>query len=258
MDSRCVPLQHHAIATTFDVPEPGHLVKAATGQGAPIRAPGDGPHFVGMPCERLAHTPAFHIPQLDGPIKAPTGKSASIGGKGQCEHPVAMPCGLPHADLWLHSPHLPQSNASIQSSRSQQTSIGTPGQCVYRPALAGERLAMRAPVGVEDADGGIIPTAGEQVTIGGKGKGLDRRGPPVRPEQIPAFDVPQLESTIPAARGQRASIRAEGEGRHRVGMGLPGQMQALSSLLPYPHLSLPAASCPVPPIATDGHRPGRI
>src|SRR6266702_861575 len=103
MDSRCAPLQHHAIAPAFDVPEPGHLVKAATGQGAPIRAPGDRPHFVGMPCERLAHTPAFHIPQLDGPIKAPTGKSASIGGKGQCEHPGGMPCGLPHEDLWLHS-----------------------------------------------------------------------------------------------------------------------------------------------------------
>ena len=70
---------------------------------------------------------------------------------------------------------------------------------------------MRALVGVPELDGGIIPAAGKQVTIGGKGKGLDSIGPPVRPEQIPAFDVPQLESTIPASRGERLSIRVEGE-----------------------------------------------
>jgi hypothetical protein len=81
---------------------------------------------------------------------------------------------------------------------------------------------MRAPVGVPELDGCIIPAAGEHATIGGKGKGLDVIGPPARPEQITAFYVPQLDGPIPAPRGQRASIRAEGEGGHRAGMGLPG------------------------------------
>jgi hypothetical protein len=117
---------------------------------------------------------------------------------------------------------------------------------------------MRAPVGVPELDGGIVPTAGEQVTIGGKGQGLDVIGPPARPEQVTAFYVPQLESPIPASRGQRTSIRAEGEGRHRAGMGLPGQAQELPSLLPYPHFPPPAARREVTPVTVDGHRPGRI
>src|SRR5215467_11738259 len=158
--------------------------------------------------------------------------------------------------FWLCPPYSPESNASIKTATRKQTPIGTPGQRVYRSTLAGEGLEVCAPVGVPELNSGVIPTASDQVSIGRKGEGLDVIGPPVRPEQLTTFYVPQLESTIPASSCQRTSIRAESESRDRVEMRLPGQVQQLPSLLPYPHFSPPAARHPVLPVAADGHSPG--
>src|SRR5213078_522682 len=114
--------------------------------------------------------------------------------------------------------------ASIDAPTGEQASIGTPGQREHRAALTGERLVVCARVSVPELDGGIISTAGECASIGGKGQALDVVGEPTRPEQGTALDVPQLDAPIPAPRGERASIRAEGEGPHRVRMRLPGQV----------------------------------
>src|SRR5579884_1966754 len=91
MDCGCMSLQYYAIVTSFALPEPDRLVHAATGQHAPIWAPGKRSHFVGMPCECLSYTPFFHVPQLDGAIKASARQGASVGSKGQREYPVGMP-----------------------------------------------------------------------------------------------------------------------------------------------------------------------
>src|SRR5215472_1152311 len=109
MNGGRVPLQHHMIATSFDVPEPDRLVKAATGKEPSIRAPGDSPHFVSMPCECPAHMQVSlfpHVPKLDGAIKAATGQGTSSGGKSQREHPVAMPGEQPHDSFRLRPVHL--------------------------------------------------------------------------------------------------------------------------------------------------------
>src|SRR5258708_27484615 len=117
--------------------------------------------------------------------------------------------------------------------------------------MAGERLAVRALIGVPELDGGIISTAGERASIGGKGQAFDVVGEPARPEQGPALYVPQLDGTIPAPSSQRVSIRAEGEGAHRVAMRLPGQVQEPPSLLPHACFTPPSARSPVLPIAAD-------
>src|SRR5260370_7268526 len=121
--------------------------------------------------------------------------------------------------------------------------------------MAGERLAVRAPVSIPELDGGIISAAGECASIGGKGQAFDVVGEPARPEQGPALYVPQLDGTIPAPSSQRVSIRAEGEGAHRVAMRLPGQVKEPPSLLPHPSFPPPPPPTPALPISADDHRP---
>ena len=38
------------------------------------------------------------------------------------------------------------------------------------------------------------------------------------------LQIPQLEALIKAPAGEHAFIRAEGEGQHKVRMGLPGEV----------------------------------
>src|SRR5439155_7095636 len=97
-----------------------------------------------------------------------------------------------------------------------------------------------------------ISAAGERASIGGKGQTLYVVGDPARPEQGAPLDVPQLDGTIPAPSSQRASIRAEGEGAHRVGMRLPGQVQEPPFFAPHACFPPPAAQyCPLLLMATD-------
>src|SRR5260370_17653724 len=167
----------------------------------------------------------------------------------------------PHTGAWLGflcPRELPQSNASIDAPTGEQAPIGTPGQREHRAERGGERLGGGASGSIPELDGGIISAAGECASIGGKGQAFDVVGEPARPEQGPALYVPQLDGTIPAPSSQRVSIRAEGEGAHRVAMRLPGQVQEPPSLLPHACFPPPSARSPVLPIAADGHRPGDI
>src|SRR5205085_647643 len=129
----------------------------------------------------------------------------------------------------------------------------------------GERLTVCARVGVPELDAGIISAAGECASIGGKGQALDVVGEPAHPEQgtlsggqVSALDVPQLDATVPAPSSQRASIRAEGEGPHRVSMRLPGQVQKPSFFAPHTYFPAPTACSPVLPMVADGYCPGDI
>src|SRR5258705_13527392 len=117
-----------------------------------------------------------------------------------------MPPEHPHNGCWLPPPHLPQPNTSIEAPTGKQAPIGTPGHRVHRAAMAGERLQVRAPLGVPEANSGIISAAGKRVSIGSKGDALDVVGMPVRPEQGTALQVPQLDGPIPAPCGERISI----------------------------------------------------
>ena len=69
----------------------------------------------------------------------------------------------------------------------------------------------------------MSPT-GEQAAAGSKGQADGGFGLPTRPEQGTTRDVPQLDAAIMAPTGERVFIRAEGEGKRIVGMGLPGQV----------------------------------
>src|SRR5260370_6642456 len=91
-------------------------------------------------------------------------------------------------------------------------------------------------------DGGFRSPTGQQASIGGKSQTDGALRLPSCPEQGTTFDVPQLESTIPAPAGQRAFVRAEGEAPYYVRMGLPDQVQRLACLAPHPHFA-PLAGC---------------
>src|SRR5437016_12597902 len=98
MHNGCMPVERRAIAAPFDIPEPDHLVTAATGEQTAIRAPGHRIHRGGVSRERLTYLETFHVPQLDGSIKAPARQGASIGGKGHrpdkaAVSPKDMRCG---------------------------------------------------------------------------------------------------------------------------------------------------------------------
>src|SRR5438270_11150473 len=129
---------------------------------------------------------------------------------------------------------------------------------------ASERTGMRhvlegcAQLHIPEPDGGLISPTGEQAAARSKGQADGGLGLPARPERGTTFDVPQLESTIPAPSSQRAFVRAEGESRHNVRMGLPDQVQDLACLAPHSHFA-PLAGCgPVLPAAADGHPPDGI
>src|SRR5260221_5655144 len=206
------------------IPEPDRLIKTATGEQAPIWAPGHSVYPIGVPCERLAHIPTGHIPQLDGVIEAPTGQRAPIWGKGQRKYPVGMLSEHPHIACRLCPRLFPHPNAPIEAAAGEHAPIGTPGQRVYRAAVAAERLQVRAARSIPEADGTSISAPGPQPSIGGKRQALDTANMPTRPEQGTALQIPQLDSTIPAPRGERVPIRAESECTNCTSMRLPGQV----------------------------------
>jgi hypothetical protein len=84
---------------------------------------------------------------------------------------------------------------------------------VHRAALAGERLQVRAPLRVPEANSGIISAAGERASIGRKGDALDVVSMPASPEQGAALQVPQLDGPIPAPRGERISTGLKARAR---------------------------------------------
>ena len=77
---------------------------------------------------------------------------------------------------------------------------------------------------IPEPDGGLMSSTGEQAAVGGKGQTVGALGMPARPEQGTTFDVPQLDAAIKAPAGERAFVRAEGEGNHNVRMRLPDEM----------------------------------
>ena len=83
---------------------------------------------------------------------------------------------------------------------------------------------MRAARGIPEVNATIISGTGQQPSIGGKRQALDTVGTPLRPEQGTALQIPQLDSTIPAPRGERVPIRAESEGTNCTSMRLPGKV----------------------------------
>ena len=108
---------------------------------------------------------------------------------------------------------------------------------------------------IPQLDEAIIPTAGKGVPIWREDHTEDQVRMPTRPEERPAGHIPELDRAIPTASGQRAFIRAKGERKEIVAVRLPGQGQALASLMPDPHLAPPAACgpqlVPVRLMATD-------
>ncbi len=249
-------LQHHPRCALLAIPQPDRVVKAATGQRASIRAPGQGLYLLRMPHKRLAQAAASRLPdlpQLDGAIPARAGQPAAIGGKGQFPHPVAMPHKRLHAGSRPGLLPLPQPNRARDVATGKQAPIRAPGQREDRTGMR-QLLQGGAQLRVPEPDGGFRSSTGEQVASRRKGQTGGALGVPSRPEQGTTFDVPQLEAVIKAPAGKPAFVRAEGDRRHNVRMGLPDQVQGLACLAPHPHFA-PLAGCgPVLPAAADGAR----
>src|SRR6266508_1558238 len=164
----------------------------------------------------------------------------------------------PHAGIWLRSREIPQSNTGIEAPTGEQFPVRTPGQGIHRAVMTGERPQVRARFRVPKLDERICPAAGDCAPMGGKGQTLDIVRPPVRPEQGATLQIPQLDAAIKAPGGERAFIWAEGQSRHRAAMRLPGQVQELPILAPYPHFPPSAARSPVLSALAYGHRPDGI
>src|SRR6266702_5420140 len=164
-----MPIQDRPRSPLLDVPEADGVIKAATGQGASIRAPRHAHHPVRMPRERLETASAFHIPQLDRAIKARTGELRAIGCEGQPCHPVGMSRQPLHTGARLWHLRLPHPDAPVGVATGEQPPIWTPGQRVHRAARSRKLLHLRAALGVPQLDEGIIPATGEQVPIRSKG-----------------------------------------------------------------------------------------
>src|SRR2546422_1045001 len=98
-----------------------------------------------------------------------------------------------------------------------------PGQ---REDRAGMRQCLEgyAALDIPDPDGPFIVTAGKRASIGSKGQTGGGLGMPTRPERGTTFDVPQRDAAINAPAGQHAFVWTEGEGQHKVRVGLPGEM----------------------------------
>src|SRR6266702_4166094 len=139
-------------AALFAIPQPDHVVKAATGEQAAIPAPGHAIHLLRMPHKRLQTASACEFPQLEGAIPARAGHSAAVGGKGQSPHPVAMPREYLHAASRPGLLPLPQPNRAREVATGEQASIRTPGQRIHRASVAIEGLAVHTPVGVPESD----------------------------------------------------------------------------------------------------------
>src|SRR5438876_7210944 len=71
-------LQHRPHCALLAIPQPDRVVKAATGQRASIRTPGQGLHPLGMLLKRLQTASAGKVPQLQGAIPACAAESAAV------------------------------------------------------------------------------------------------------------------------------------------------------------------------------------
>src|SRR2546425_3872698 len=72
------------------LPQPKRAREVATGEQAPIRAPGQREDRTGMR-QLLEGGAQLRIPEPDGRIKSPTGEQSSIGSKGQPGGALGMP-----------------------------------------------------------------------------------------------------------------------------------------------------------------------
>src|SRR2546421_13044276 len=178
-----MPVQRRLIAVSFDVPQPDRLVKASTGQRAPIWAPGHAKHPVRMPRKRLETASAGYVPQPDGPVPARARELGAIGCESKSRHPMGMPQEYLHAGGWLCPLQLPHPNASIEAATGEQLAVRAPGQRVHSAALTSQRLHVHAGDRIPEPDERIIPAAGEQAPIRGKGHSVDAVRMPIRPEQ---------------------------------------------------------------------------
>src|SRR5712691_51873 len=139
------------------------------------------------------------------------------------------------ADAVLYFPH---ANATIEAGTCEQLPIRAPGHCVHSAALTSKRLHERFRSHIPNLDERIIPPVGEQAPIRSKGHAVDVGSQPL-PEQgylsplLPllannrqgsTLQVPQFEAAVPTPAGQESFVRAECEGRCRVGMRLPAEM----------------------------------
>src|SRR5438034_2405963 len=245
-------LQHRPQCAELAIPQPDRCVPTATGQRASIRTPGQGFHPLRMSHQRLQTASTGGFPQLDGAIPARAGENAAVGGKGQAAHQVGMPGERLHAGCWLAVPDLPEPGRARDVATGEQAPIRAPGS---REDRTGMRYVLhrRAQRSLPEPDGGIKSPTGEQASIGGKSQAQGDLRVPARPEQGTTRYVPQLDAAILASTGERVFIRAQGNGKCRVGMGLPDQVQELAFLAPHPHFPPPADGRPILPTTADGH-----
>ena len=165
---------------------------------------------------------------------------------GERLHAGGWPCGLEFPDLYT----------AIRVATGQVCTVGAPGHCKH-DALVSDRLDVGAGLHIPEPYDPIISATGNHLAIGRKGQIFDEVGMPSCPKQRATLNVPQFDRPIPASRGQKPFVRAEGQGSlHRGGMRQPRQIQGVAPIAPHPHFSLRAARRPKHSPGADGHRPG--
>src|SRR2546426_5077661 len=126
-----MPLERHTIAAPFDIPEPDRLVTAATGQQAPIRAPGHRIDRAALAGQRLEALPRGDIPESDGGIISATGERPAIRSKDETMDASGV---LPHPE---QGPVLqvPQLDGPIPAPGGERLLIWTEGESLYRGGM---------------------------------------------------------------------------------------------------------------------------
>src|SRR3989442_493223 len=90
MHNGCMPVERRAIAAPFDIPEPDHLVTAATGEQTAIRAPGQCIARAALRGERLEVLTRGDIPESDSGIITSTGECTAIRSKDETMDAAGM------------------------------------------------------------------------------------------------------------------------------------------------------------------------
>src|SRR2546423_9309960 len=108
------------------LPEPNRAREVATGEQAPIRAPGQREDRAGMR-HLLKEGAQLRVPEPDGRIQSPTGEQAAIRGKGQAGGARGMPARPEQGTTF----DVPELDAAVEAPAGQRAFVRAEGEGVY-------------------------------------------------------------------------------------------------------------------------------
>src|SRR5438445_6532100 len=213
-----------------DFPEPYALVCTRGGEPASVRAESNGVNGLLVTAQRPYFSSSGYFPNLDGLVITAGGQPTPIRAKGDVDH---GPSGRFQVTYRAPRLDIPQSNGLVVHASSQPAAIGTEGDRI-NPVTAqdAQRLIARKAAdfpsrrGIPKGDrvGGIL--CRQPLSVATEGKRLDFLH--LAGEAAQLFSrrhVPELDSLVPASRGESLPIGTERDGSDPTGVALEGAIQ---------------------------------